>query len=541
MASGYRHRRTPLTKRSPWLMVSLASVSILLAMFVGSVAMLGTHPLIAPLQALRSTAVRTSTSTNGRLTAPSCQLAAKTSRTIADENACKGTANWRFDHPLGPDNAIEAFSVPASIDAGQRLNLYVSTTAPTYRFSIYRLGYYQGLGGRLMYSSGTVSGLHQPPPTIDSATRMVSCSNWRSPVVVPIPATWVSGVYIVKLLSSAGFMRYTLFIVRNDTSKAPVLVQIPLLTYQAYNAWGGYSLYSGRNAQGVYTYANRAHVVSFDRPYFENGGLMHLVLYDYDLLFWLERQGYSMSYSTDLDTDSPRQPLAQRRLIIFSGHTEYWSTAMRENVTAARDIGTSLAFFGANNVYWHVRLQNGDLGNDREEVCYKDATLDPLSNTDPQAATVHWREAPLNDPENGLIGQMYKDPVGKTAPLVLGQDAQPFLAHTALHVGSSLPGLLGGEFDRVPNNEVEPSGVSLLTYSPVQCQDAPICPPSGSDTASSTLYVASSGAKVFDAGTFFWSWGLHDDAIVPALPKHTYSTVDFQTFTANILAYLLQL
>jgi hypothetical protein len=359
-------------------------------------------------------------------------------------------------------------------------------------------------------------------------------------VVVPIPATWVSGVYIVKLLSSAGFMRYTLFIVRNDTSHAPVLVQIPLLTYQAYNAWGGYSLYSGRNAQGVYISANRAYAVSFDRPYIGNGGLMYLVLYDYDLLFWLERQGYNMSYITDLDTDSPRQSLALHRLIIFSGHTEYWSTAMRENVTAARDKGTSLAFFGANNIYWHIRVKDSALGRGREEVCYREASLDPLLHTDPQATTVRWREAPLDDPENSLLGQMYKDPVDKTGPLVLGQGAQRFLAHTALHVGSSLPGLLGGEFDRVPDNDVEPSGVSLLTYSPVQCQDPPICPPSGSDTASSTLYVSPSGAKVFDAGTFFWSWGLHDDAIDPGLPKHTYSTRDFQTFTANIIAYLLQ-
>jgi hypothetical protein len=341
------------------------------------------------------------------------------------------------------------------------------------------------------------------------------------------------------MLSSAGYMRYTLFIVRNDTSTAPILVQIPLLTYEAYNAWGGYSLYLGRNAQGVYTYANRAYVVSFDRPYFEHAGLMHLPLYDYDLINWLERASYDVTYVADIDVDANSQLLSQRKLAIFSGHTEYWSTSMRANVTSARDSGVSLAFFGANNIYWHVRLQDSALGSARVEVCYKDATLDPLSQTNPSATTVRWREAPVNNPENSLLGQMYEDPVRTTAPLVLSAAAAPFMAGTSLYAGSSLPGLVGGEFDREFDNGHQPSSVSALAESPVQCQDAAICPPSGTDTATTTLYEAASGARVFDAGTFQWSWGLCDAVIDPALPAHTYSSGDFQTFTANIIAYLL--
>ena len=80
---------------------------------------------------------------------------------------------------------------------------------------------------------------------------------------------------------------------------------------------------------------------------------------------------------------------------------------MRKNATAARDAGVSLAFFGANDMYWHVRLTSSPLGLDRVVVCYKSATLDPLAASDPGAVTVRWRDAPLNQPEAQLMGEEY--------------------------------------------------------------------------------------------------------------------------------------
>ena len=475
-----------------------------------------------------------------------CLHAVDTTNQVKAENYCPGTNSWRVDRPLGPERAIEGFTAPVSVQAGEKVKIYISTTAATYTFQVYRMGWYNGLGGRLLYSSYPLHGINQPPPAIDPRTHKVSCSNWRYPAIVPIPTTWVSGVYIVKLLAG-GYMRYAFFVVRNDSSNSSILFQTSVLTYQAYNAWGGYSLYRGSNAQGEETSAKRAYVVSFDRPFDRGDGLGDFpLLNEYNLLRWLERSGYDVSYSTDIDTDMRGALLLQHRLFVAAGHDEYWSTAMRDHVTSARDQGISLAFFGSNDIYWHVRLQSSPLGPDREVVCYKtgyyaDDAFDPVAAVDPHQATVLWRDKPLNQPENALLGEMYGGALLASAPLVLAPGAAPFLSNTTLHAGSALQGLIGGEYDRVYRNDVTPSTLSILAASPVHCIQTNLCPASGIDTANATFYTASSGARVFDAGTFYWAWGLDDDSFHPGtrIPPHPYATPAFQKFTANLLTYLL--
>ncbi|MGH2508400.1 MAG: N,N-dimethylformamidase beta subunit family domain-containing protein [Ktedonobacteraceae bacterium] len=473
-----------------------------------------------------------------------CQHAAETVNPVQAENDCSGTTNWRPDRPTGPEHAIEGFTAPVSVQAGETVKLYVSTTASAYTFAIYRMGWYNGLGGRLVYSSTQLSGIQQPAPMIDPATRMVSCSNWNPQTTLSIPKNWVSGVYIVKLLAG-GYMRYTSFVVRNDQSHAAILFQTSVLTYEAYNTWGGYSLYSGVSTPGEAPSLNRSYVVSFDRPNDRGDGLGDFPIYDeYNMLRWLERSGYDVTYSTDIDTDQRPATLLQHRLFLIAGHDEYWSTAMRDNVTTARNNGVSLAFFGGNDVYWHVRLQNSPLGADREVVCYKigyyahDPAVDPLAASHPSEATVLWRAAPLRQPENALMGEMYIDHVAPSS-LVLTNAAQPLFGDTSLHAGSQVAGVVGGEYDHIYQNGATPAHLITLAASPVRCITSSTCP-KNSDTADSTLYQAPSGAKVFDAGTFYWGWGLDNDSFDPATPLPTPVTPAFQQFTANLLAYMMK-
>lgn len=473
-----------------------------------------------------------------------CQDAARAPNPIPIENTCPGTNSWQLDGPTGPTHAIEAFTTPASVNAGESLKLYVSTTARSYTFRIYRMGWYQGLGGRLVYSSAQLPGILQPAPLIDPATRMVSCSNWRDPVTLSIPQSWVSGVYIVKLVSFSGYERYTLFTVRNDASHSAMLFQTSILTYQAYNSWGGYSLYRGGDTSGEVTAAERAYVVSFDRPYADHAGLMDFVRYELNFLRWLERKGYDVSYTTDIDTDMRGTLLLQHKLFLSVGHDEYWSTAMRQNVTAARDAGVSLGFFGANDMYWHVRLQSSQLGPDREVVCYKpgyygDTIADPIAATDPKEDTVLWRDAPLDEPEDSLMGEMYGGILATSAPLVFDEGATPFFKNTRLQAGAFQLVLMDGEYDRLYHDANTPSSLTVLAASPLTCAKTDLCPASGNDVAYATLYTAAKGAKVFDAGTWQWSWGLDDERFDPSVPAHAYSSPDFQTFTANLLSSLL--
>ncbi len=483
----------------------------------------------------------------------SCANAAFAANPIAAENTCPGTSAWRANLPFGPQNAIEAFTAPVSVNVGQPIQMYVSTTASSYAFHVYRMGWYQGLGGRLVYSSQTLPGINQPAPLVDQATRMVSASNWHNPVTLAIPTSWVSGVYVVKLVSSAGFMRYTEFVVRDDASQAPILFQSSVLTYQAENTWGGWSL-DGTGAAN--TTAARAYAVSFDRPEAANAGLSDFTTYEYNLLSWLERQGYDVTYTTDVDTDLRGSAILQHRLLLVAGHDEYWSSGMWSNIERARGAGVSLAFFGANDAYWHVRLQSSPLGPDRVVVCYKDATLDPLSGRDPSAATTLWQNPPLNQPEQTLLGAMFSGEVAAPAPLVLSAGAAPFLQGTALHAGSALQELEGavsglpttdgtaGGFDSVFPQLGMPPALTILASSPVQAQpdgsDNPNPAQPGIRTATAILYTAPGGARVFDAATYWWALGLEDMHADASTPSGSYSSPDFQRFTVHLLDYLLR-
>jgi hypothetical protein len=482
-----------------------------------------------------------------------CANAAFAANPTVAESTCPGTSDWRADLPLGPQNAIEAFTAPISVNAGAQVKMYVSTAAPSYSFRIYRMGWYQGLGGHLVYSSQMLQGINQPAPVVDQATRMVSASNWHDPITLTIPTSWVSGVYVVKLVSSAGLMRYTEFVVRDDASRAPVLFQSSVLTYQAGNSWGGRSLDGTGTAN---TTGDRSFAVSFDRPEVENAGLSDFTTYEFNLLSWLERQGYDVTYSTDVDTDLRGQSLLQHRLFLAAGHDEYWSAGMRTSIREARAAGVSLAFFGANDAYWHVRLQSSPLGADRVVICYKDAGLDPSSGHDPSSATTLWQNPPLNQPGQALLGAMFSGVVAGPAPLILSSGAAPLLHGTSLHAGSALAGLEGAEggttsagggaggFDSVLPDFAVPPALTILASSPVQAQpngnDNPNPNGPGIPTATATLYTAPGGARVFDAATYWWGLGLGNMHADASAPSGSYGSRDFRQFTSNLLDYLLR-
>jgi hypothetical protein len=471
-----------------------------------------------------------------------CANARQTPNPIATENTCLGNSDWKWSGDAPGPTDIEGFVTPASVNIGESIRLFVTTTTPTYTFEIFRIGWYSGAGGRLMYSSRPESGIKQPAPTIDPKTRMVRCDNWKPGPTVSIPSYWMSGMYIIKFHSADGHSHYTPLVVRDGASKAPIVFQASFLTYQAYNQWGGYGLYLGKNpTTKTSDAANRAYAVSFDRPYLRHGGLGDLPVSELNMIRWLERESFDVTYVTDMDVDTNSTLLRGRRLLVVGGHDEYWSTAMRDHVTAARDTGVSLAFFSANNMYWHVRLQPSPLGEDREVICYRVPELDPVYPQQPLETSTRWRDPPLNDPENSLLGQMYQGIAkeGRNTALVLASGAEPFLVGTDLVVGSSMTNLVGGEFDKVTSSDSSAHPLSVLARSPVVCRSSLECPPEGSSISNATVYRMPNGAGVFDAGTFYWAWGLDDERFDGAVPEHFSSSAGFQRFTANILAFLL--
>ncbi|HLJ33130.1 MAG TPA: N,N-dimethylformamidase beta subunit family domain-containing protein [Ktedonobacteraceae bacterium] len=451
---------------------------------------------------------------------------------IQIENENPGTPGWNDFSSVLQDDAISGYGSKISVNHGDSLDFFVTTTAPSFTIDIFRTGYYGGVGARKITSLGSFPGLHQAIPTPDPVTGIIAC-NWTKATTLSIPSNWVTGVYLAKLTTSTGNSSFIFFVVRNDGGNEDIEFQTSVTTYQAYNSWGGTSLYTNLTNKSVYPYAH-ATKVSFDRPFSpgDSNGAGHYFFYEYKFVYWAESQGYNLTYTTDVDTDTNANPLTNHKAFLSVGHDEYWSKGMRDNVQSAINAGVNVAFFSANAMYWQIRFEPNAAGNpDRVEVGYKDFATDPSSGAGPDPmwnvnnaiVTTNWRAAPVNLPENGLIGVMYEDQVNQSYPFVVKNSTNWVYAGTGFVDGSSIPGIVGYEYDKVWNNGATPPGLTTLSNSPVVGAQV------GSSVSNATLYTASSGARVFAGGTIQWSWGLAN------IQSNTYANAGIQQMTANIL------
>ena len=422
-------------------------------------------------------------------------------RWVIEENAKPGTSDWRLAPAVLP-GTIEGFADRVSAVAGERVALFVSTTEPAFRVEAYRMGFYQGLGARRVWTSGPIPGGEQDRPDRDAETNMVE-ARWSKSLDIDVDRSWPAGAYLLKLVADDVAQRYVPLTIRDDDSTAALVVQNAVTTWQAYNHWGGYSLYEGGSGAG--SFERRARVVSFDRPYARSGGAADFVGLELPLVAMVESLGLDVTYWTDVDLHARPELLTRHRALLSLGHDEYWTRAMRDGAERARDHGVNLAFLGANAVFRQIRLEPSALGAHRHQVSYKSATADPLRRSNPAEVTVSWREAPVSRPESSLIGQQYEcNPV--RADMVIADGAAWVFAGTGLRTGDKLFGTIGEEYDRYNPNDPGPDNVQLLAHSPVRCGGR-------SSYADMTYYSAPSGAGVFASGTNWWVTKL-----VPACP-----------------------
>lgn len=412
---------------------------------------------------------------------------------VVTENARPGTGAWRITDPGKPGD-IEGYADSVSVERGELVTLFVSTKASRFHVEGYRMGYYGGKGARLVWQSPPIDGTLQGKPTRTSVTNMVE-ARWQPTLRVPVTAAWPQGVYLLKLVADTGAQQYVPLTVRDDTSTAAYVVQSSVTTWQAYNLWGGYDLYSGRNGN-VEDFDHRSRVVSFDRPYELGSGSGDFLGNEFPLVSLVESIGLDVTYSTDVDLHERGFLLSRHKTLLSLGHDEYWSTAMRLATEAARDAGVNVAFFGANAVFRHIRLEPSDIGPDRHEVAYKSARADPEDGVDDREVTVNWRDPPVSQPESTLIGEEYEcNPVH--ADMVVADSTSWVYAGTGLHDGDRLPGVIGTEYDRYSPHQRGPDNVELLAHSPVRCHGQ-------ASYSDMTYYTAPSGAGVFATGTNWW-------------------------------------
>ncbi len=445
---------------------------------------------------------------------------------IVAENCKPGNPRSEWDVSKSGDPNLVGFATDISVNRGQAVHFKVSATngAASYRIDVYRLGWYGGAGAREVASfvPDASQALLQPDCLNDQATGLIDCGNWRESAAWSVPRDAVSGIYTARLVRlDNGGASHVVFIVRDDASRSDLLFQTSDTTWQAYNTWGGNSLYSGSPA-------GRAFKVSYNRPFItRQTNSSWFTFHEMPMVRWLEANGYDVSYFAGVDTDRRGAQLRNHGVFLSVGHDEYWSGAQRANVEAARDAGVNLAFFSGNAIFWKTRWEPSLDGSGtpyRTMVCYKESYGDH-DPADPPVWTGLWRDArhsPPGDggrPENGVMGTIYTVDAFRNDTLRVPAEFahHPFWRATSVASlspgdAAEIPELLGYEWDEDLDNGARPPGLvdlSSTTLSvPKRLSDLNEDYAPGTATHSLTLYRHKSGAKVFGAGTMQWSWGL---------------------------------
>jgi Domain of unknown function (DUF4082)/Fibronectin type III domain/Bacterial Ig domain len=494
---------------------------------------------------------------------------------IACENTLPGdpASDWQING-VG-DSTIQGFATSTSVNAGQTINFKIKTPSTKYHFDILRLGYYGGDGARMIASNLKPSATlpqTQPSCLTDSSTGLIDCGNWSVSASWTVPSNAVSGIYIAHLsrddAQDPGGESQIMFVVRNDSSHSDILASTSDATWAAYNTYGGNSLYTCTVAcpAGNPLGYKGAYAVSYNRPFdgglSVNGGASDFFYAEYQMVRFLERNGYDVSYTSQPDVDANGSLLLNHKIFLASGHDEYWSPGQLANVKAARDAGVSLAFFTGNEIFWKTRWAPSIDGSNtarRTLITYKEthfnATVDPQDPTTWTGAWADPRFSPPADggvPANALTGQMFVVNSGSADITVPYQYAKLRLwrntAAASLTSGHSLTldaggDTLGYEWDVDADNGFRPPGLFDLSSTTVSGTDSFNDYGSLTQTATQThhltLYKASSGALVFGAGTVQWSWGLDNTNAwgqSTTDPSGNPPDVNMQQATVNLLA-----
>lgn len=425
------------------------------------------------------------------------------------ENQNPGSTAWQLNGSSTYDaTVLGGYASSPSVALGEEISFYVRAPGP-YTIRIFRLGYYQGSGGRLLDEISETEGQSQPKCRwlqSGTANEYYSCDNWSDPVSYTVNSSWVSGVYLALLTASVGGTTYQYhipFVVRDDQRHADFLYQVDVATDEAYNAFSdgtftppSPSFPLSMSNTSLYAVGTLAHYrlrtdvvfkVSFDRPF---GRIDGTGLYKFELPFisWLEQQGYDTVYTTDIDTHEGHENLRSYKALLVAGHSEYWSKRMYDAFLGARNAGVNLGFFSGDSIYWQARFEPNASGiPDRIMVCFRrpnpvfaqpGSTQPPAvatdPSTDPTLQTIYWRDPPLGRDEQTLVGTHKPNPYGGPPPtlgwVIQGLDSlivnppQPLTvenhlnwvyAGTGLADGESVSGVYGQEanaFETLPTS-----------------------------------------------------------------------------------------
>ena len=454
---------------------------------------------------------------------------------IARENQQPGSAGWNLHAPAA-NHEIEGFAGANSVNRGGQITFYVNTTSPSYTIQFFRLGWYHGLGAHQLTSAITLAGQVQPACTVDAATYLLQCP-WHASYTLTVPSSntaspvWITGVYVAKIRTTDTFKdNWILFVVRDDAITSDLLFNVPVATHEAYNSWGGKSLYTSNSTNSI-----AATKVSFDRPQATWGGGGFFIRFGLKSLRYLEKNGFNLSYATDVDLHEGLVNLANYKAFVSGDHNEYWSRAMRTALETARDAGMHVALFNANTMEWQCRFEPNTLNGalDRTMVEYRTASLDPdyANQTLWPVVTTKWRSSPVTDSEQKFVGSEYlADVYPNVAGYTVEDGASWVFSGTGLTAASTIPNVIGREINAYDLASPAPPGpVDILATGNITTAKGT------AEHADMTLYQAPSGANVFTAGTLLWPFTLDNYEFTGGQPDYTNPIA--QQITNNVLQH----
>ncbi len=436
------------------------------------------------------------------------------SNPIVAENQKPGSTDWQLTR-VRPDRdgfrspAIEGYCSKQSVKAGETVDIMVSTDPPRpFRVEIFRMGYYGGRGARRLKELGPFEGKPQAVPR-PGPKNLHEC-RWDSAARLTIPDVWPSGVYLGRLTTvppgdtEPYWQSYVVFIVRDDRP-ADILFQCSDNTWQTYNRWpNNYSVYTHpKGNQGPWA------DVSFDRPYGREAqhesvvndpltfGSGEFLPFEFPLAYWLEQNGYDVTYCSNSDMLTPDRGL-RCKAFISVGHDEYWDIRQFRSVERMRDDGVSLLFLSGNAVCWvtpyrdsgdgrpnRIMFRGGPYGADNDYARGRQKENGPF---------------PENGPDEGLLmGARNIEPVNGGGDWAIAKPEHWIFEGTGVKKGDSIPGLVGWEYHgdppKLPGLEVVATGTAWVGGQVPQKWTA-------------TIYPGPKKNFVFNALTIFWAQGL---------------------------------
>lgn len=293
---------------------------------------------------------------------------------------------------------VEGYTGKVSYAPGEELTLAISCSGPSYKVTITRLGAKR----ETVWTSENLPGQVHPIPERSSSH---GCG-WPVALKLPIPKEWKSGYYHVSLQTSdggGGFVHRNkrtaegqcFFVLRGkqEGPRPKILLQLSTNTYNAYNNWGGYSLYAYHARNGI-----QGHRVSFHRP-----PASQFSRWEEPFVIWAEENGIEMDYIANNDLEFHPEELEGRTLVLSVGHDEYWSAPMRDHLESFIAKGGNVAFFSGNTCCWQVRNEEDGIA----QTCWKqNYHSDPVygARQGYELLSSLWSHALVKRPENQLTG-----------------------------------------------------------------------------------------------------------------------------------------